>query len=173
MNDVVSKICSNTVALLTAFNATTPYAVAEKNNYPFNLANSVSQIYNSTTTNIPMPRTAMTQYTEFPSLHKISDEVITENMNDKIIIDLVDYNGCRFKFKNPYKFFLRKEENYYIVDDDFLDVHVCEKDKDEVIKSLSQKLAFVYQEYVEETDENLTKGAQSLKNKFKGLIEET
>lgn len=172
MNNITSMICSNTVALLTAFNAATPYVIAEKSNYPYDLMNNNFQVYNSAATNIPMQRATMTQYTEFPSLHKINDEVITEKMSDKILIDTVDYNGCRFKFKNPYKFILKQDEDYYIVDDDFLDVHVCENDKDKIIKSLNQHLVFIYQEYVEEIDDNLTKGAQSLKNKFKELIEE-
>lgn len=73
MNNITSKICSNTIALLTAFNAATPSANAEKNNYSFDLAYNISQTYNSTTTNIPMQRMTMTQYTD-PLFNKFDEE---------------------------------------------------------------------------------------------------
>ena len=90
---------------------------------------------------------------------------------DFLFVEQIECGEFKIKLRKPYRFGLNFTEEYYIVDDDYLDIHICEKNIDEVKRSISQEFVFLYNAYAEEKDENLTKGAQVLKRKIIDLIE--
>jgi hypothetical protein len=89
-----------------------------------------------------------------------------------IILNTINFENYKLRFKKPYSFILIYKEFYYWIIDEYLEIEMFEESREELIKSIYSEIDVIWRNYAKNDIQNLTENAIKLKCKLLDTIEE-